>query len=229
MCCGDSTSEITISFPRFQFLTPPTSMRCHRPARMLRATLLPSLLGLFAICLLPTPCCCHASTAISHNAAPEAAPWSGPGRKLRQRRGKGRKKQDEDGDKEEGAVEDKPASEDASKDTEVKADQDKEDKDEDDEDDEEEAPRRKKGKGRGKGKGRRKRNAKPPSEDVEEEKGSKQPKEEAKAPEEHKGRKREDASARPLLNRAVPQCTCVALRPPRARRTPPDALVARRR
>ena len=123
-------------------------------------------------------------------------------------------------------MEDKPVSEDTSKDTEVKAAQDKEDKDEDDEDDEDEAPRRKKGKGKGKGKGRRKRNAKPPSEDVEKEEVSKQPKEEAKAPEEHKGRKQ---SARPLLNRAAPQCPCVALRPPRARRTPPDALVARRR
>ena len=202
----------------------PTRLAVHA---MLRATLVPWLLGLFAICLLPTPCCCHASTAISHNEAPEAAPWSGPGRKLRQRRGKGRKKQDEeDGDKEEGAVDDKPVSEDTSKDTEVKAAQDKEDKDEDDEDDEDEAPRRKKGKGKGKGKGRRKRNAKPPSEDVEKEEVSKQPKEEAKAPEEHKGRKQ---SAKPLLNRAAPQCPRVALRPPRARRSPPDALVARRR
>ena len=121
-------------------------------------------------------------------------------------------------------MEDKPVSEDTSKDTEVKAAQDKEDKDEDDEDDEDEAPRRKKGKGKGKGKGRRKRNAKPPSEDVEKEEVTKQPKEEAKAPEEHKGRKQ---SAKPLLNRA--QCPRVALRPPRARRSPPDALVARRR
>lgn len=71
-----------------------------------------------------------------------------------------------------------------------------------------------KGKGKGKGKGRRKRNAKPPNKDVEEEEeGSKEPKEEAKAPEEHKGRKQPAAkrqSAWPLLNCAVRQCPCAS-------------------